>query len=565
MQAVQLRRVTATGGSPAAKLSAQELQAVLEHVYQMRTQQAAQIPVMVGPAELPAPPTPEVLLSPPAQSAPRKSGTQVATQFAPAPGSITDESLLERRTFNDPQANDPVLASTLAEPAAANNGRDVFMAGNSAHAEFSTNNGNSWTPVDLTTRAAPTHAPILCCDHDVIFDDARRIWIHSYAFINTPSNPTRSVIRTDIYYGVTDAIFGPDCTYDLDQSTSTTDVLLDYPHLGLTDAFLFLSTNSIGSPFAGGQAAQMFRFNLNDIFHCAPSPAGSVYSWPATAVGSVGGGGGRVWVPAEGANIRPYMYWSHARNNSEDRRFVWGDNAAAPVTSFLPVATTNFTPGTSTIPEDCRGGTNNTNYWTVLNTSILGFQRRNFVADNKVGDYWMAPSDGTHPNGFVRGVVYSVAPTLGAGGTIGTPVIGSVLTQTTLSSTAFCIGFPIVTANKKGHIGFVLAIGGKKGGSGHAVEPSVGIADDFTSLANPITLTGFGFLITGTHNPADGRYGDYYTIHPQEPCEKAFVATGYAFNGGTGVANVDARFIEFYHRRYGRCHRDYTNTAPFFE
>src|SRR5207302_4269031 len=126
VQAVQLRRVTATGGSPAAKLSAQELQAVLEHVYQMRTQQAAQIPVMVGPAELPAPPTPEVLLSPEVQSAPRQSGTQIAS--GPRPTG-TDETKLVRQTRTDPEANDPLLASTLAEPVAANNGRDIFMAG----------------------------------------------------------------------------------------------------------------------------------------------------------------------------------------------------------------------------------------------------------------------------------------------------------------------------------------------------------------------------------------------------------------------------------------------------
>jgi hypothetical protein len=53
--------------------------------------------------------------------------------------------------------------STLAEPAAANNGPLVFAAGNFAHAEFSNNGGTNWTNVVLP--GGPADAPNLCCDH----------------------------------------------------------------------------------------------------------------------------------------------------------------------------------------------------------------------------------------------------------------------------------------------------------------------------------------------------------------------------------------------------------------
>ena len=49
--------------------------------------------------------------------------------------------------------------STLAEPAAANNGPLVFAAGNFAHAEFSNNGGATWTNIPLP--GGPADAPIL--------------------------------------------------------------------------------------------------------------------------------------------------------------------------------------------------------------------------------------------------------------------------------------------------------------------------------------------------------------------------------------------------------------------
>src|SRR5437016_3984220 len=81
-----------------------------------------------------------------------------------------------------------------AEPAAANNGRLVFAAGNFDHAEISTDAGLTWTNVPLP--AGPSDAPILCCDQDVVIDDARRVVFHSYLYIN--SNVTNGVVRIDV-------------------------------------------------------------------------------------------------------------------------------------------------------------------------------------------------------------------------------------------------------------------------------------------------------------------------------------------------------------------------------
>ena len=86
------------------------------------------------------------------------------------------------RNNRNTNANNPAKGSTLAEPAAANNSRRVFAAGNFNHAEVSTNGGATWADVPLP--AGPAAAPIVCCDHDVVIDDASRITFHSTLYIN---------------------------------------------------------------------------------------------------------------------------------------------------------------------------------------------------------------------------------------------------------------------------------------------------------------------------------------------------------------------------------------------
>ena len=58
------------------------------------------------------------------------------TEFPPNP-----QNLVIGRNNKNTNANNPDLASTLAEPAAANNSRQVFAAGNFNHAEASPDGG----------------------------------------------------------------------------------------------------------------------------------------------------------------------------------------------------------------------------------------------------------------------------------------------------------------------------------------------------------------------------------------------------------------------------------------
>jgi protein-disulfide isomerase len=161
--------------------------------------------------------------------------------------------------------------------------------------------------------------------------------------------------------------------------------------------------------------------------------------------------------------------------------------------------------------------------------------------------YWNVGPDAAHTQGHVHAAVFSL-------GTL------ALVAQPHIFNNAFCFGYPVVTANKRGDLGISIAAGGKAGGGDTAAQGFVGIDDEFT--------TGIGFFGTlvlaasGTHNRSDARYGDYFTIHPYEPCEKWFTATNYALLNGTAVANVNSRYIEFGRNQSLRCYNSHRKHIP---
>jgi hypothetical protein len=163
--------------------------------------------------------------------------------------------------------------------------------------------------------------------------------------------------------------------------------------------------------------------------------------------------------------------------------------------------------------------------------------------------YWPSGDMGTaRPQAFIRGALFRD----GRGG------FGRV-SQPDIFNTGFCFGDPVATANKRGDVGIALALGGRKGGGGPPVQPAVGIADEFTGGNGVVDI--FFTTAVGTHNPA-GIYGDYFSIHANEPCENWFGATGYALNGGTGVANVNEVYVEFGRRQSIQCWNAWIGVLP---
>jgi hypothetical protein len=100
-------------------------------------------------------------------------------------------------------------------------------------------------------------------------------------------------------------------------------------------------------------------------------------------------------------------------------------------------------------------------------------------------------------------------------------------------------------------------IGGRAGGGGSAVGTAVIMKDQFTPGPGGFSLAQ---VATGTHNPT--RFGDYFIARRNAPCGEWFDTTAYALSGGIGLANVNARYVEFGRGRDQQCYLAWRNAVP---
>ena len=102
--------------------------------------------------------------------------------------------------------------STIAEPAAANDGVQIFMTGNT-HASYSLNGGTTWTNVPIP--AGPAYAPFACCDLDVIYDQSTGTLFWTVLYTN--ASLTNSAVRLFVRRTVS----GATCSYIVAGGSST--------------------------------------------------------------------------------------------------------------------------------------------------------------------------------------------------------------------------------------------------------------------------------------------------------------------------------------------------------
>lgn len=398
-----------------------------------------------------------------------------------------------------------LTGSTLAEPAAVNEGKLLFYMGNT-YASYSIDGGVTWVNVPIP--AGPTEAPNVCCDPDVIYDRARGVIFWSILYTN--SDATNGVVRIFVRPVVSAA---NTCSYTFDPGGTANNILPDYPHLGLSNDFLYLTTNNINS--AGNWVgSQVRRVNADQMATCAGVTINTF-----THTGTVGQ---RVFVPVEGATQT--MYWGAMETSSSLRVFSWPETATTPTSVVKTISGSTFSN------PDCRGGVGNFDFIEKSTAwSISGFRMRGAVGANKLSFFWNVGPDTAHTQGHVHAATFRENDL-------------TLIAQPHIFNNSFCYGFPAVSANSRGDLGLSIAFGGKLGGGGTAARGAVGLDDDYTAGISFGTLT---LTADGTHNRSDSRFGDYFTVRPHSPAGLFFVATNYSLLNGTASANVNARYIEF--------------------
>jgi hypothetical protein len=428
---------------------------------------------------------------------------------------IRDDSLSEANlvTRNTRNTRATAVSSTLAEPAAANDATpssaDIFYGGNTYHSR-SINRGSTWVN-DGAIPAGPAEAPTACCDLDAVHHGGLDTTFHSVLYIN--SAVTNGVVRIFVRRG--NIADGPDCFYDINPSGTTT--LPDYPHLAVSNNFLYLSQNNIssGSTWTG---AQVRRFGASQMANCQ-STTTNTFTY-------TGGVGQRILTPVENASTT--MYFGSNQSANSFRLFRWPESSTT-ISDFLRP----LSHGSNFSNPDCRGGTGNFDYIERSTSwSISGFRMRGAVRPgSRVWFVWNVAKDASHTQAHLHSAIFTDAATPA---TLASP---PVFNQTN------CIGFPSLGANSFGEFGLTVAMGGNKEAGGTAAQGFVGV-DDSGSAGN--TFPALTRTAAGTHNRSDARYGDYFTIRRNDKCPTfGWVATNYALlNGNTSPANVNARYIE---------------------
>lgn len=413
--------------------------------------------------------------------------------------------LLVRRNNRNTVASS--VGSTLAEPAAANDGNSVFYAGNAAYQSTSTNLGVNWTNVAIP--AGPADAPVACCDWDAVRAHSRDRLFSSLLYVNNAR--TNGAVRIFVRSAPESA---PLCSYTIDVAGAADNVLPDYPHIALTANFLYLTLNNVNRIAGVWNGAQIRRFNLTQMSACQ-----SVNTNTFTHTGAVGQ---RVITPVEGAQTGTTMFFGAHETASSFRIFSWPEAAASPSQVVRAVATSSFAN------PDCRGGTTNTDFVGAI--GITGFEIRGTVHGSRVTWFWNAANDANHAQAYVRGASFRASDLV-------------LQEQPDIFNATSCFAYPAVTGNTLGDVGITVANGGRAGGGGAAVQGFVGVDD---TPANAIHFGTVGLTASGTHNPADSRYGDYFTIRTNARCTRTYVATNYALSGGNTLSShVNARYVEF--------------------
>ena len=371
----------------------------------------------------------------------------------------------------------------------------------------------------------PAATPINCCDQYVVVDNARRVFFHEDLYIN--ASVTVGAVR--IY--VRQTLPAASCSYTF----AIGNALPDFPKLGLTKRFLYLTINAVGLQ---GGFARIYRLNMDQMVNCVAATT-NIFQQPFTTFGQ------RVWRPAEGTNSIEAMYWGQLDNSTTFRVFRWRESDAAPTSIARPIAASSFTQ------PDCRGGVGNFNWVDALSASGVGFRTVGSVARGANGGpgyvvfFWQAGPNASQTQGHIRGAAFNLSDL-------------SLFAQPLIFNNTFCFGNPNLTANSRGDLGISLGFGGRAGGGGAAAQGAVGVDDEFTSgiFFNLVAVA------SGTHNRSDQRYGDYFTVQPYEPCENWFSATSYALLNGVTAANVNSRYVEFGRNQSVRCYQAHSGQLP---
>lgn len=428
----------------------------------------------------------------------RRSGITASSLSAPPPGSESvprqpirsgwltrDEAVLERLESVDP-AFSGLAVRIVAEPAVAGSDAALWMTGN-WFAARSTDAGRSWSFVDPSA-----DFPEFTSDQDVAYDRRRDMfmWYRQGGLVpGLHVNSLKLAVSTDSAMTW--------CTYtlrptDLDGGWGEFD--FDYPHLGLSDNFLYVSSTFLtwGDGYARPRMVLM-RMGLGELSQCSSFP---FTFWTSSE--------GWDWTPVEtGATSRMYLGDTQDPGGGGRMgtfRLYTQDEAGTDLTYIdrtVPPWTNTNRNGLCPVP----GGGNPCARTDQRVTS--GWVRR-AQGSGEIGFLWNVRDGGAFPYPYVEGVTLNEAT-------------GTVTGRPLLWSSQCAWQYAAAAPGGRGDLGIAAFYFCPSQPPAHAV----GLANNpgFPWSGWSMVYTRIGSVETGTTI-----WGDYLRVRPSGA---GFLATGY--------------------------------------
>jgi hypothetical protein len=413
-------------------------------------------------------------------------GSESVPQQPAKPGRLTDDEVaFERLVPVDPTFSG-LAVRLVAEPALAVSDAALWMTGN-WFAARSTDAGRSWSFVDPSA-----DFPEFTSDQDVAYDRRRDMfmWYRQGGLVpGLHENSVKLAVSTDSAVSW--------CTYTLrptDLDSSWVNFDFDYPHLGLTDNFLYVSSTFLtwGDGFATPRMV-LLRLPLDELSRCSSF---SYTFWTSSE--------GWDWTPVEtGATTKMYLGDTLDPGGGERlgtfRLYTQneGDTELAYVDRRVPPWTVTNRNGLCPVPG---GG----NPCARTDQRITSGWVRVRQGAGEIGFLWNVRDGGAFPYPYVEAV------TLDEGTQV---VTGRPLLWSSQCAWQYAAAAP----NARGDVGIAAFYLCPAQPPAHAV----GLADDpgLPSSGWSMVYTRIGSVETGTTI-----WGDYIRVRPSGV---GFLATGY--------------------------------------
>lgn len=387
--------------------------------------------------------------------------------------------------------------STVGEPSAANNGRQILLTGN-WYATRSLDNGNTWAHMSPYNFFPPVDGGF-CCDQTVLYDRSRDLlfWILQYITANN-TNTLRIAVKQGPTLGNNDWHWW-DLT-PVNVNANWKGEWFDYNHAALSNHFLYVGSNVFQVADDQWTRSVIFKLSLDEL---AADRGLSLRYFESTENFSLR--------CVQGAG--DVMYIGSHNTNAQLRLFSWPEDSDAITVTDVDVSF--WRGGTYSAP-----GPDGNDWLSRCDPRITGA----WVANGMIGFMWAANSlDPSRPMPYVRAVrIDESAKTL--------------VDEPDIWNRNYAYAYPAASPNDRGHVGISLFRGGGTRNPGHVV----GIWDDQSNKRWDLRGTR-----DGTDGPSDGTWGDYVACRRHSPDGLTWLATGYTLEGGSTREDIVPRVVQF--------------------